>query len=180
LFNSAHGVRVSKGADIFEALGTLDEVNSLVGLCKSLSREAALMVHGVAVADTLHFVQDHLFTIQAEVAGAGKHITADGVDMLEKIIAEVEAELPTIKTFFVPGASTLSSHFDLARTVARRAERCIVRLGEINAGESSVEVFTVHPASLAYLNRLSSLLYALARYVAHTQGLKETAPKYKG
>lgn len=179
LFDSKPGQRVSKGADIFEALGTLDECNSLIGLCKSLSREAALTVNDTLVADTLHTVQDHLFTIQAEVAGAGKTVNKDSVQLLESTIAHVEGELPPITTFFVPGSSKLSSYFDLARTVSRRAERCIVRLSEQSVGESAADVRTLSPESLAYLNRLSSLLYALARYVAHTQGLTETAPVYK-
>jgi cob(I)alamin adenosyltransferase len=179
LFDSPSGVRVSKGADIFEALGTLDEVNSLIGLCKALSHEAALTVSSSPVAETLHTVQDHLFTIQAEVAGAGKSIPAESVTLLETAIAHVEAELPEIKTFFVPGSSVLSSHFDVARTVCRRAERCIVRLSEQSVGETPADVRVLSPHSLSYLNRLSSLLYALARFVAHTQGLVESAPQYK-
>jgi cob(I)alamin adenosyltransferase len=170
LFDSKPGQRVSKSAPVFDALGTLDEINSLVGLCKALSHEAALTVGGVAVAELLHSVQNHIFTIQAEVAGAGKTISADGVALLENTIADVERELPPITTFFVPGSSVLSSYLDLARTVSRRAERCVVRLGE--------QERSVSKESLTYLNRLSSLLYALARYVAHTQGLTEVAPVY--
>jgi cob(I)alamin adenosyltransferase len=127
----------------------------------------------------LHSVQDHLFTIQAEVAGAGKSISADGVALLESTIAQIEAELPPITTFFVPGSSTLSSYFDLARTVSRRAERSVVRLSEQGVGETAAHVRTLTPESLAYMNRLSSLLYALARFVAHTQGLTESAPHYQ-
>jgi multidrug efflux pump subunit AcrB len=97
-------------------------------------------------------------------------------------ILEAEAmlkEFPEIKTFFVPGSSVLSSHFDVARTVCRRAERCIVRLSEQSVGETPADVRVLSPHSLSYLNRLSSLLYALARFVAHTQGLVESAPQYK-
>jgi cob(I)alamin adenosyltransferase len=180
LFDSPQGVRVSKSADVFEALGTLDEVNSIIGLCKALSHEGALVVAGSSVRDVLHTVQDHLFTIQAEVAGAGKTITTAGVEMLQTSIADVEAELPPITTFFVPGSSVLSSYFDLARTVSRRAERSVVRLTEQGVGEGAEHARTISPESLAYLNRLSSLLYALARYVAHTQGLTESAPTYQG
>jgi cob(I)alamin adenosyltransferase len=171
LFDSKSGERVSKSAPIFDALGTLDECNSVVGLCKALSLKGALVCSGVVCSDILHQVQDHLFTIQAEVAGAEKRITPEGMEVLERTIAAVEAELPEIRSFFIPGSSELSAYFDLARTVARRAERSVVSLHESKAREMSKE-------SLAYLNRLSSLLYALARYVAHTQGVAEQAPTY--
>jgi cob(I)alamin adenosyltransferase len=172
LFDTKSGVRVSKSSPIFDALGTLDECNSLIGLCKALSKSAALECKELTIFSVLHEVQDHLFTIQAEVAGAEKKISEAGVKMLESTIAIIENELPEIKTFFVPGSSELSAYFDVARTVARRAERCVVTLAEMAERDISKE-------SLAYLNRLSSLLYALARYVAHAQGLQERPPEYK-
>ncbi len=171
LFDSPSGVRVSKSDVIFEALGTLDECNSILGLCKALSQKSALVCGGDSVGDVLHTVQDHLFTIQAEIAGAPKTISREGVTVLEATIAKVEAELPPITTFFIPGASELSAYFDLARTVSRRAERTVIAVHEAGTRTVSAE-------SRAYLNRLSSLLYALARFVVHAQGLAEKPPQY--
>lgn len=178
LFDTAAGERITKSADIFEALGTLDECNALIGICKALARDAALTVGDDTVADILHGVQEHVFTIQAEVAGAKKTITHIGVAGLESVIARVEQELPEITTFFIPGASLLSSYFDLARTVIRRAERAVVRLSERASDERVHDVRVVSQDSFAYINRLSSLLYALARYVPHVQGIAEKSPTY--
>jgi cob(I)alamin adenosyltransferase len=174
LFTTPSGVRISKADMVFEALGTLDECNSYIGLCKSLSQKGALICAGTVCSEVLHSVQNHLFTIQAEIAGSDTSISADGVKLLEETIATIESELPPITTFFVPGVSELSSHFDVARTISRRAERSVVRLIEAKSEGSPA----VSPESLAYLNRLSSLLYALARFVAHTQGFEEKAPEY--
>lgn len=171
LFDSPTGVRVSKADPIFDALGTLDECNSLIGLCKALSQKSALVCSSIIVGELLHSVQDHIFTIQAEVAGAEKTISTEGVVLLETTITTVEAELPPINTFFIPGASELSAYFDFARTVSRRAERSVIVVHE--AGTR-----TISPESRAYLNRLSSLLYALARFVAHVQGVAEKPPQY--
>lgn len=172
LFDSEKGVRLSKSSVVFEALGTLDECNSYVGLCKAKSKNSGLKSGEIVIYELLHTVQDHLFSLQAEVAGAPKTISQDGLKMLEESIGVVESFLPEIKTFFVPGSSELSSHFDIARTITRRAERCVVAVSESGTRAVSAE-------SLAYLNRLSSLMYALARYVAHVQGLTEQPPIYE-
>ena len=172
LFDTKSGVRVSKSSPIFDALGTLDECNSLVGLCKAKSKNTGLKCGKIEIHNMLHEVQDHLFTIQAEVAGAEKTISSDGLKMLEEAIAIIENTLPPITTFFVPGTSEFSAYFDLARTVSRRAERTVVTIAEL--GERAVS-----KESLAYLNRLSSLLYALARYIAHVEGLTEKPPEYR-
>ena len=118
-------------------------------------------------------VQQNLFIIQAELAGApGKTITADKVERMEKIIDAIEKKLPPIKSFFIPGATANGALLDYARTVARRAERRVVIVVE----EKKIKFGKF---SLIYLNRLSSLLYALARLVNHQSGIKEQAPDYK-
>ena len=87
-------------------------------------------------------------------------------------VDEIEKLLPPIKTFFIPGATVAGAKFDFARTLARRAERRVVGACEEGKIKMSAE-------TLAYLNRLSSLLYALARISNHNAHAKELKPKYE-
>ncbi len=170
LFDSEPGKRVSKTSPIFECLGMLDELNTLVGWCKAGAPEEFLVMER-KLKHILHDVQDHLFTLQAEVAGAPKSIPLSSVEQLGVLINKIEATMPPIKTFLVPGATELSSRLDIARAVSRRAERRVVTLHE--SGER-----LVNESSRAYANRLSSLLYALTRYVNHSAGVEEAPPSY--
>ena len=171
LFDSGPGQRASKASPIFECLGMLDELNTLVGWCKAACPED-LVVQERRVKIILHDVQDHLFTLQAEVAGAPKSIPLSNVEALGILINRIEEEMPPIKTFLVPGGTELSARLDIARAVARRAERRLVTLHE--SGER-----VVGDSSRAYANRLSSLLYALVRLVNHRAGVAENPPAYK-
>jgi ATP:cob(I)alamin adenosyltransferase len=156
--------RFSKSSAVAEALGALDEVNSFLGVvkCKVNNQDKGIM----------HQIQENLFIIQAEVGGAEKKISKDKISEIEKIIDKIEKELPPIKTFFISGATELSAKLDFARTLARRAERRVIKVKE----EGLVKI---SQNTLAYLNRLSSLLYALARQSAYKSGIKESAPTYK-
>ena len=149
----------------------LDELNTLVGWCKTECPDG-LVAQGQKVKMLLHDVQNHLFTLQAEVAGAPKSIPLSSVETLGVLINRIEAEMPPIKTFLVPGGTELSSRLDIARAVARRAERRLVMLHE--SGEREVSA-----SSRAYANRLSSLLYALTRLVNNRAGVSEDPPAYK-
>lgn len=171
LFDSEPGKRASKTSPIFECLGMLDEFNTLVGWCKAGCPED-LVAQEQKVKMLLHDVQNHLFTLQAEVAGAPKSIPLSSVEALGVLINRIEGEMPPIKTFLVPGGTELSSRLDIARAVARRAERRLVTLHE--SGEREVSA-----SSRAYANRLSSLLYALTRLVNHRAGVAEDPPAYK-
>jgi len=154
--------RISKSSAVAEALGAVDELNSLLGLVKHQAQE---------VEEILQTVQQDLFVVQAELAGSSNHtIAPTRVTWLEKHIDSIEKSLPPIKSFFLPGASKEGAWLDYARTVARRAERRVTAVEEnIRVGEHS----------RAYLNRLSSLLYALARIVNHHAGAKEEPPRYR-
>lgn len=155
--------RLSKSSKVAEALGSLDEINSLLGWCKLRSpKEIALR---------LTTVQDNLFSIQAEVAGAEKFVTNSDVNKLESWIAKIEESLPEIKTFIISGGSELSAMFDFARTIARRTERKVVAVFEVGD-------VVLKPETLSYLNRLSSFLYALAREANKEAGVEEEKPKY--
>lgn len=164
--------KLSKSSAIAEALGALDEANSFLGLCTVHDKALSYKLTAYSFSEIINGVQQNLFIIQAELAGAGKSITETKIKEIEKLIDEVEKELPPIKTFFISGGTELSAMFDVARTIARRAERRVVEVAE----EGKVKI-GAH--SLAYLNRLSSLLYALARLNNHKSGITEQIPDYK-
>lgn len=170
LFDSPPGVRVSKSSPVFEVLGMLDELNALTGWCAVAA--GSQMIGDVAVADILRDVQDHLFTLQAEIAGSDKRIPPESVETVGAFVADIETMLPETTTFLLLGGTELSARFDIARTVARRAERRVVMLHE--SGERAVS-----ESSRAYLNRLSSLFYALARITNTAAHAPERAPRYR-
>ena len=163
--------RLSKNSTVFDALGTLDELNSYLGLCKVQSRTDSFRVGSRKVSHIVHELQDDLFIIQAELAGADKSMSKQKVEQLEKIIEQIDSKLPPIKTFFISGGTELSARFDFARTIARRAERKVVAVFESG--------YKISPNTLAYLNRFSSILYALARFANYQRGIDEDAPDYK-
>ena len=173
--------RISKSSAIAEALGSLDEINSLLGLCKvkchrgsnqGLSLKTQTQGQSLVSVSLLNDVQQTLFIIQAELAGAPKTVAKEKVKAVEKVIDKIEKKLPPIKTFFISGGTELATLFDFARTVARRAERRVVQVNEVGDRKMGKH-------SLAYLNRLSSLLYALARLANHESGITEESPSYK-
>jgi len=161
------GEKVSKRSRTIEALGSVDEVNSWLGLCK-----ARLPLEMGSLKEMIHGWQEDLFIVQAELAGADKTMAADKVKALEDMTNKIERELPEIHTFFIAGETEISALLDVARALARRAERRV-----IDATDSR-EV-TVSDNTKAYLNRLSSTLYALARLVNYKLGVTEKPPTYK-
>lgn len=171
LFDSPKGKRESKASPVFETLGTLDELNSLIGICKAGAGEDIVLINQ-SLKKVLHGIQDRLFTISAEVAGAPKSIPEADVKEVEAIIQAIEAALPPVTSFLVPGATELSARIDLARAVSRRAERRLVMLKESSERELSEH-------SMQYANRLSSLLYALVRVVNHHADVEEAPPAYR-
>lgn len=156
-----YGDRISKADPRCHACGTLDEATSALGLARSLCRSER-------VRELLLFLQRELFTVGAELATLPSKyprlkeerqtVTPERVERLERLIDELVAEHPLERGFIIPGSSPASAALDLARTIARRAERWAVALKE--AGQLP------NPDLLRYLNRLSDLLYVLARYEA--------------
>ena len=150
------GTRVPKDAMRVEACGTVDELNACIGFVRS-------QIQDLEVNAILHRIQNELFDIGADLATLDAHPKAESLRIsptltieLEKEIDRFHDQLPPLKNFILPGGSTGGAAIHLARTVARRAERCVVSLAK---GE------TVNPAVLLYLNRLSDLLFVLARLV---------------
>ena len=166
--------RVSKSSDIAEALGSLDEINSFLGLLKIKTNNIAFVLptNKITISETIDSIQQDLFIVQAELAGAPKTILQEKVRWLEEIIDGIEKTLPPIKTFFVSGGVELATLSDIARTIARRAERRVVAVADEGKAKIGKE-------TLAYLNRLSSVLYAFAREFNHLANIKEEAPEYK-
>ena len=158
------GTRVSKDARRVEACGTVDELNAWIGFVRSHVQDAEIEA-------SLHRIQNELFDVGADLATLDAHPRAANLRTpriltteLESEIDRFEAELPSLKNFILPGGSAAGAAIHLARTVARRAERCVVSLAQ----EESV-----NPEVLIYLNRLSDLLFVLARVVNHRLGDSE-------
>lgn len=152
------GERTSKTAHRVAAMGDVDELNSLIGV---------LMSNGLA-ADlhaTLLAVQHDLFDLGGELSIPGSTLLpAAAVERLETAIDRWNGELPPLKEFILPGGSSAAAHCHLARAVCRRAERTVV---ELAAAED------LNDAVLGYINRLSDLLFVLARCLARQGGGEE-------
>ena len=166
--------RISKSSIVAEALGALDETNSFLGLARARTKDKTFKIgyEKIKFPDVILEIQQNLFIVQAEVAGATLSIDAEKVHKVEKIVDEIEKVLPPIKTFFISGATKDGAVLDITRTLVRRAERRVVDAVE----EGKIKV---SKETLAYLNRLSSLLYALARIASHLEGAEEIKPDYK-
>ena len=157
--------RISKSSELPEALGALDELNAYLGFVKMRAGKNKRIAH------TLRDVQETLFIIQAEVAGADKTVEEATTSHVEKLINGIEKELPPLKGFSIAGGTELSALLDVARTLARRAERRLTTVVEAGGRE-------LPPETKAYMNRLSSLLFALARLANHDASVPEENPKY--
>ncbi|MFA6177277.1 MAG: cob(I)yrinic acid a,c-diamide adenosyltransferase [Candidatus Paceibacterota bacterium] len=166
--------RISKSSKVAEALGALDEANSFIGLARAKTKDKTFETNSEKInfSDLLLEIQQNLFIVQAEVAGATLSIDTEKVKKVERIVDDIEKVLPPIKTFFISGATKDGAVLDISRTIARRAERRVVEVVEEGKIKMSIE-------TLAYLNRLSSLLYALARIASHIEGEEEIKPDYK-
>ena len=159
------GQRVPKDALRIEAYGTIDELNSVLGIVRADNTDAA--------ADRLlEGMQNDLFALGADLATprsverkAIRRIEERDAAALEKVIDSLELKLKPLRSFILPGGSAVAARLHFARTVCRRAERVVVRLSR---NEDIGEAIPV------YLNRLSDLLFVLARYVNAVSGIHET------
>lgn len=162
------GTKVSKSHLRIEAYGTVDELNSYIGLCKDL-------LSGVMEAGILQEVQDRLFTVGSSLACDPEKepkmkipdLKEEDISLLEKEIDQMNEILPPMKFFILPGGHPAVSHLHIARCVCRRAERACVRL---QAEGEEVEAIVIK-----YINRLSDYLFVLARFAAHRLNVPEIA-----
>ncbi|MGH8397636.1 MAG: cob(I)yrinic acid a,c-diamide adenosyltransferase [Gammaproteobacteria bacterium] len=149
------GTRVPKDDARVEAYGTVDELNSTIGLllAEKLPQD---------VSECLTRIQHELFDLGSELCVPGyKAITADHITWLERTLDRFNADLPPLKEFILPGGSRAAGVCHLARTVCRRAERRTLTLHRQHPQ---------NPESIKYLNRLSDLLFVLARVIARQNG----------
>ncbi|MBX5476677.1 MAG: cob(I)yrinic acid a,c-diamide adenosyltransferase [Clostridia bacterium] len=163
------GRRVPKTAARVQAYGTLDELNAALGVCRA--ELSSLPGDTRDLEAQLETVQEELFAIGAELASpSGRErlavppVEQDAVDRLERWIDRHEEEAGALTTFILPGGSRAGAALHLARTVCRRAEREVVAL----SAEASVA-----PEALRYLNRLSDLLFSMARVANRRAGVPD-------
>lgn len=175
LFNCPQGERISKDSFVFEVLGTFDELNSNLGYVKVLTEKTKdtvfMNMHVVPYRELIETFQHHLFSIQAEIGGSDTHLSSEDIVFLEKLIYEIETVLPPINSFIVAGGGEAGAYLDIVRALARRAERLLVALAHKKERVIAKE-------SLIYMNRLSSALYALARFANYQEGYSEHPPRY--
>lgn len=159
------GTRVSKADARVDAYGEVDELNACLGAAR-----AAL--DDVDLEQTIVLIQQELFAVGARLADPAARIagrvtkaavTAEAVQRLEQTIDRLEQELPPLRRFILPGGGTAGALLHLARTVCRRAERRVVALGP-----DAVEAIVI-----VYLNRLSDLLFMMARAANRRSGIIE-------
>ena len=158
------GTRLSKAHERIEAYGTVDELNSFLGL---LADQEA----GIPYRAFLKGIQDKLFVIGANLASdPGKKtdrvppVRESDIQKLETAMDEMDAVLPELRHFVLPGGHQAVSLAHVARTVCRRAERCVIRLSEHEEVPELV---------LPFLNRLSDYFFVLSRKICHDLGLEE-------
>ena len=160
--------RVSKADPRVAAYGEVDELNAVLGAAGATCADADLR-------EALEGIQRQLFAVGARLADPSARIAErvtkagvreEDVERLEQLIDRLEMDLPPLRRFILPGGGTAGALLHVARTVCRRAERRVVSLGE-----GSVE-----PIIVRYLNRLSDLLFVMARAANHRQSVPETHP----
>lgn len=157
----ATGAEVHKTHPRVEAMGTVDELNSLIGVVDSYLSEAD------DLSPIFRRIQNDLFDLGGEIAIADDSyvvISPEMVNWLEEVLDHYNDTLPSLENFILPGGTPDAAHTHLARAVCRRAERGLVELAQ----ESSV-----NPQAIAYINRLSDLLFVLGRVLARRDGQEE-------
>ncbi|MCK7548099.1 cob(I)yrinic acid a,c-diamide adenosyltransferase [Marinobacter koreensis] len=155
----ADGNRIAKNAQRVEAMGTADELNSHIGVL------IETLPSGDELVETLRRIQHHLFDLGGEFAIPGSQVIGDDhIQWLEQTLDHHNESLPPLKNFILPGGTAAAAQCHLARAVCRRAERVVVALGHEDS---------INTASRHYLNRLSDLLFVIARQLARQNGGQE-------
>ncbi len=159
------GTRTPKDALQIEAIGTVDELNAYIGYAQTLIDDADL-------TDLLVRIQNQLFSLGADLATPTNHtksaemrISAEFTSEMEKAIDTLSDELPPLTNFILPGGGAAGAVLHVSRAVCRRSERCVVRLTR--------EVKDVNPEIIRCLNRLSDLLFVMARVVNNRTKIPE-------
>ncbi len=158
------GTRVAKDSARVNAYGTVDEANSAIGLLLACDLDEG-------IRDLLTTVQHQMFDLGGELCIPGHAAIVDAdIDALERHLDSYNEPLPPLKDFILPGGGEAAARCHLARTIVRRAERETVALSRHDA---------VRPEAIRYLNRLSDLLFVLARVLARADGHGEVLWKHE-
>lgn len=157
------GTRVAKNSVRLEAYGTVDELNSYLGMLRSYAIDGQIKSELIAIQSKLFDIGGNLATDPANQQVKLEVKDAD-IEMLEKAIDRMDAEVPPMKYFVLPGGDQVVAFCHIARTVCRRAERRILDL----AGEAAVDELLI-----SYINRLSDYLFMLSRKTAFEMGVEE-------
>jgi len=173
------GERVSKSDRRIEAYGDVDELNSLLG-----ALAADLKAADTVLTDALRRVQSDLFQLGAILAitpdspamASLEKISDNRIRELEQAIDELDAKLPALSGFILPGGHPTAAWAHISRSVCRRAERHVIRLSDEYSQGEAAEQFQ---RAVVYLNRLSDYLFVLARYCNQLQGVSDTLWKQK-
>lgn len=165
------GSRVPKDALRIEAYGTIDELNAIVGLARVFNADTPATPAGDHIEDILKRLQNELFDLGSELATPPEafyegmfRVGADDVKALEQLMDECQKDLAPLNSFILPGGGKVSAFLHQCRTVCRRAERIVLRLGR----EADIGAWP-----LRYLNRLSDLFFVLSRWIAQQAGEPE-------
>ncbi len=153
----ADGTRLSKDDILIHAQGDIDELNSFIGLLASKVDDSLL-------SELINKIQHDLFDMGAELSISQQYITAADVSFLEQQLDHYNADLPPLKEFILPGGGEAAALCHVARAVCRRVERNLVTLHKNQQAGTEM---------LAYINRLSDLLFVLARVLTRNAGEKE-------
>lgn len=157
--------RVDKDDLRIEAYGTVDELNSMIGMLSSYDTSAQSKTQLEAIQKKLFDVGSHL-AADPDFDYPLPEIKEESVQSLENHIDEMNKYLVPLKNFILPGGSKASAEAHLCRTICRRAERRVVTLSKVEE---------VKPIVIIYLNRLSDYFFVLARFILHSEGLSEIA-----
>lgn len=164
----ADGTRVAKSDIRLNAYGTVDELNAVIGVLRSTLESYAFQ----GAERFLKNTQNHLFNVGSQLACTDKKIaeklpliTKEDIHHVESEIDTMSQELPTLRSFILPGGNILAAHAHLARTVCRRAERecCLLQ-----------EEAELPDTLIPFLNRLSDYFFVLARFFNHNLGVEDT------
>jgi cob(I)alamin adenosyltransferase len=159
LYSQAKEKRVSKTSRVISVIGTIDEVNSFIGLVASITEDRNLI-------KTLQGIQSDLLAIGSIIAGSDLRLDQRRVNFFEKEIDKMESQLPLLKNFILPGGTPTAANLQYLRSLVRRAERSVVRLRVYNQDKALGLI-------MQYLNRLSDYIYTLARYENFKNGVSD-------
>jgi cob(I)alamin adenosyltransferase len=159
------GTRLPKHHVRIESYGTVDELNSYIGLLRDLINEESKSAVLIEIQDRLFTIGSHLAADPVKSKMTLPELFENDVTYLENQIDEMDTELPPMKFFVLPGGNVIVSQCHIARCICRRAERLVSHLSETE---------TVEPLISAYMNRLSDYLFVLSRKLAHELNAVET------